>query len=170
MINLSIDAVWTDEWPTKAGHYWFYGFTSRDFQEKGIDKEKELVYVYLSRDNGFLNCRGEIWFKRNIGDGQWTPALLPKLPGETPTMDLLQYGSPGDKRFEMRDPTDHTVWVPNLILSIVSGLCRSIDLFDKPFAEMEVGDKSTCMFEPDTNLPIPVGNLRPTKVEVVRTA
>lgn len=86
MINQLVDAEWTDEWPTKAGHYWFYGYTLRDWQEKGRIQE-ELVYVYLSRDNGFPNARGEIWFKKNIGDGKWTPALLPKPPEKTPATE-----------------------------------------------------------------------------------
>ena len=71
-------ALWSQDWPTKPGFYWFYG---RDWPRAPLSME--LAEVFLS-GNGHpvYICRGAFINKLEGSDGFWTKANLPNPPEE----------------------------------------------------------------------------------------
>jgi hypothetical protein len=77
--------IWTKEWPTEAGTYWFYGWR---FGNEGLNKddEPELNFVEVSKIvNGFMYITRGHWLTAEKGYeggaiGLWTKAIVPELP------------------------------------------------------------------------------------------
>ncbi len=73
---------WTDEWPTKPGMYWFYGY--RSSFSKTYRKKPELFSVRVAKG---ANCviyvaDGQFLFKGEGAVGKFTPMVMPELPVE----------------------------------------------------------------------------------------
>lgn len=71
--------MWTTEWPTEPGHYWFWGYP---FKRSDRPDEMHLVRVYRVA-NGVANVtNGHFLYKAEARDGgRWAPATLPEPPG-----------------------------------------------------------------------------------------
>lgn len=75
--------MWQDEWPTKPGVWWFYGWC---FGKRGLnkDREPELCLVKVSGplgSGGFAYVtNGHFLYKAEGAIGTWQEALLPELP------------------------------------------------------------------------------------------
>lgn len=78
--------MWTTEWPTESGFYWFYGFL---WGYRNGDKPR-LVSVEVSPiSNGIMYVtKGSFIYKREGHIGLWHVADLPKLPSHSELMDL----------------------------------------------------------------------------------
>lgn len=67
--------MWTEEWPTSTGYYWFCGWC---FKDRRYPPDIHLVRV---RANGVsLVTDGHFLYKSEGGYGFWQPAALPKPP------------------------------------------------------------------------------------------
>ena len=79
--------MWTKEWPTESGFYWFYGFLwSR------MDGDKpHLVSVEVRQiSNGIMYvAKGAFIYKREKHIGFWHKADFPELPSHSELMDLI---------------------------------------------------------------------------------
>jgi hypothetical protein len=69
--------MWTKEWPTKPGHYWFYGKRFED-----MDPEMYLVKVWKLSDGFAYICESSFMYRSEGTDGWWMPAQLPEPPKE----------------------------------------------------------------------------------------
>jgi NADPH-dependent ferric siderophore reductase len=72
------DALWTDEWPTEEGYYWFYGHTSRHRADRPY--EINVVQVAHGANCTVYICRGALLYKVEGADGVWQPVYPPELP------------------------------------------------------------------------------------------
>lgn len=68
--------MWTQEWPTEPGMYWFYG---QRYQEKRV--ELCFLRVWESANSLFLVCEGNIMYKSEAGPVAWFRKIdAPPLP------------------------------------------------------------------------------------------
>ena len=73
--------MWSREWPTEPGHYWFYGWPYKGEKEGGRKPELNHVRV-IQASNGVIVIRsGYGWYKNEwSGFEEFTKAILPELP------------------------------------------------------------------------------------------
>lgn len=69
---------WTKDFPTKMGHYWFYGWLDRLGRSLGENPKLYLV----ERFETYSVARGQLIFKSDL-TGIWKPAVLPEEPVST---------------------------------------------------------------------------------------
>jgi len=69
--------MWTKEWPTESGFYWFYGFLwSRDG-----DKPELISIEVIQASNAIIYvAKGSFIYKTENHVGFWNKADLPELP------------------------------------------------------------------------------------------
>jgi hypothetical protein len=72
--------TWTKEWPTKPGHYWFYGY--RFGNDDGKEEKKfYLVEVWLCGKKDLAHVgNGHFWYVSEGHDGLWQPVKFPIPP------------------------------------------------------------------------------------------
>lgn len=76
--------IWTQEWPTEPGYYWFYGrrFSTRN-RCSDLPSEMSFVEVFMSAEESPVYiCNGNFLYKREATKGWWTRAELPDPPEE----------------------------------------------------------------------------------------
>ena len=71
--------MWTKQWPTEPGHYWFYGWRFRDRDHK---PELNFVDVWKISNGIALVTKGHFLYKAEGGEGYWMPAETPAPPEE----------------------------------------------------------------------------------------
>ena len=69
--------MWTKQWPTEPGFYWFYGWPFRDREHK---PELHFVDVWKVINGITFVTQGFFLYKEEGADGYWMPAELPELP------------------------------------------------------------------------------------------
>lgn len=69
--------MWTKQWPTTTGFYWFYGWCFRD---RDRPPEYNLVKVVQGGNGLFFVTNGHFLYKAEGGDGFWCEAQLPEPP------------------------------------------------------------------------------------------
>ncbi len=73
--------MWTQEWPTEPGMYWFYG-------QRYDEKQVELCFmrVWRAGDNSlFFICEGNVLYKSEAGPVAWFRKIdAPPLPSLIP--------------------------------------------------------------------------------------
>lgn len=80
--------MWTKEWPTEPGWYWFYGHQWRAM----YDEASELVPIKVERcSNAWLYGAGSHFlYKAEGARGLWTPAIMPDLPADYQIEEVLK--------------------------------------------------------------------------------
>ncbi len=73
---------WTEEWPTEAGKYWFYGWYWKWRIEEGILPclSYVSVYTYTHMIGIRYVAEGLVMCKEDGGYGLWTKVEFPALP------------------------------------------------------------------------------------------
>lgn len=73
--------MWTSEWPTEQGYYWFYGwcFCHRD-RPPGF----HCVEVYRTAIGFRYATGGHFLYETEGASGIWQPVKLPNLPANLP--------------------------------------------------------------------------------------
>ena len=72
---------WSDEWPTRPGHYWFYGWLSSVGLNLKAKPNLSLVEAYGTTTTGMTyQTEGNYLWKSGGGIGKWQKAILPQLP------------------------------------------------------------------------------------------
>ena len=69
--------VWTKEWPTEPGWYWFYGHLYGEDR----DSEYGIVRVYEISNGVMRTIDGQFMYEADGHDGIFTKAILPLVPG-----------------------------------------------------------------------------------------
>lgn len=69
---------WTEEWPTTAGWYWFYG--QPHYGLRDLPARLYSVTVHHTRDGWAYVSDGSFMYKGGGGWGQWCLVTLPELP------------------------------------------------------------------------------------------
>ncbi len=72
--------LWSKDWPTEPGYYWFYGWCWRGWRD---DHTPELHYVEVALDSTgkpMYITNGHFLYKAEGADGFWLPVKLPELP------------------------------------------------------------------------------------------
>ena len=70
--------MWTQEWPTEPGWYWFYGQCFRNWTGEWCPR---LYYVTARRcSNGMVYTTDGHFMYEEEAQGWWQPAVLPELP------------------------------------------------------------------------------------------
>ena len=72
--------MWTNEWPTEPGYYWFYGQLFRD-RSNSAD-EFHFIRVYETANGRIVCVTGGYLLSRESGAGVWCPVGFPDLPAE----------------------------------------------------------------------------------------
>ena len=79
------ERVWTTEWPTEPGDYWFYGWRSKFGFENRLSIRMALVRALFAGQTSVRSlifvCEGGFMFEREGGRGKWASAELPEPPG-----------------------------------------------------------------------------------------
>ena len=79
--------MWTKEWPTESGFYWFYGFL---WSRMDGDKPHLVSVEVRPISNGIMYvAKGSFIYKREKHIGFWHKADLPELPSHSELMDLV---------------------------------------------------------------------------------
>jgi len=73
------DSPWTEEWPTKPGRYWFFGWRTA---HGNYDMDPKLMSVYARRAGGerpwlVFVADGHFFWEREGARGAWVPADVP---------------------------------------------------------------------------------------------
>ena len=77
--GMKIKAIWTEEWPTARGWYWFYGQTSRMMWD--MMPEYMSVRVHLdARYKPVYVANGRFLHKAEGARGLWTSMVTPEPP------------------------------------------------------------------------------------------
>ncbi len=66
--------MWTEQWPTKPGYYWFYGWPFKDRDDK-----PKLHFVEVWKEGAFVT-NGHFLYKSEGGEGYWMPVETPTPP------------------------------------------------------------------------------------------
>ena len=74
-------SIWTRDWPTKPGRYWFYGYRHGRVS-CGYDCDRVLLMVVVKKTGSGVVCiaEGHFLYKQEVEDAQFTDAILPELP------------------------------------------------------------------------------------------
>jgi len=81
--------MWTKEWPTESGLYWFYGFLWYQHYRDG-DNPKLVSVEAKPASNGIMYvAKGTFIYKIEGHMGFWRKADLPELPSHNELMDLI---------------------------------------------------------------------------------
>jgi len=75
--------IWTKNWPTQEGTYWFYGWPyGKETNFDGNVRKPELNFVRVMKiSNGNMVVReGAFWFKKDGGVGLFSKIEEPILP------------------------------------------------------------------------------------------
>ena len=81
--------MWTKEWPTEAGFYWFYGFLWYRYYRDG-DKPELVSVEVIPVSNGIMYvAHGSFIYESEKHMGFWRKADLPELPSHSELMDLI---------------------------------------------------------------------------------
>lgn len=67
--------MWTNEWPTEPGRYWFYG---HKYKEARV--EVGAVHVIATSSGVVHILDGQFMFKEDGHKGMFHPAQVPVLP------------------------------------------------------------------------------------------
>lgn len=77
---------WTQKWPTRPGHYWFYGWPHgfvRGYDGTPNPPQLEHVEAWKDTFNLVVELRGKPWYKCGNSEGRWLglfcKADLPEL-------------------------------------------------------------------------------------------
>ena len=81
--------MWTKEWPTEAGFYWFYGFLWYRYYRDGDKPELVSVEGILASNGIMYVAKGAFIYKSEKHIGFWHKADLPELPSHSELMDLI---------------------------------------------------------------------------------
>lgn len=74
------DKEWKKEWPTRPGHYWFYGWRFSRFDRKE-KPELSLVVVRISGNKKPMYItHGHFMYREEGAEGLWQEVDLPKFP------------------------------------------------------------------------------------------
>jgi hypothetical protein len=73
--------VWTDEWPTDPGRYWFYGWRSSFSFDDGR-KPELFACKAMQSANGRMTiiCEGAFLYREEGAEGYFLPCLTPEPP------------------------------------------------------------------------------------------
>ena len=72
--------MWTKEWPTESGFYWFYGLLWYRYYRDG-DKPELVSVEVIPVINGIMyGAKGTFIYEGEKHVGFWCKADLPKLP------------------------------------------------------------------------------------------
>ena len=71
--------IWSKEWPTEPGWYWFYG---DPFNKAKHWIRLNTVKIVQTSKSIALICNGNFMYKQEASDGFWTPIIIPELPKE----------------------------------------------------------------------------------------
>lgn len=70
--------VWTKEWPTEPGYYWFYG---QPYAKTLYDPRLHIVTVHRTANESIVYLVEGSFMRKSAGvEGVWCPAMLPEPP------------------------------------------------------------------------------------------
>lgn len=76
--------IWSKEWPTEPGYYWFYGWTWCDKSFRITNnKPPKPHFVEVNKTSGqslIYVTKGNFMYKSERHIGLWTPAFPPEAP------------------------------------------------------------------------------------------
>ena len=70
--------MWSEQWPTKPGHYWFWGWMSQ-FGKTYFLAGMHLVRVAKGASSLFYVTHGTFLYKSDA-EGVWQEAVMPAPP------------------------------------------------------------------------------------------
>jgi len=78
--------MWTKEWPTKVGWFWFYGwkYGKDDYHP---DPELCVVRTYMAANGLMHTIDGQFMYRSEGHDGVFQEMILPVLPLEREEKD-----------------------------------------------------------------------------------
>jgi hypothetical protein len=77
-----METIWTSEWPTEGGWYWFHGWTST-FDMQCNPKRTHLVEVReIAQGKICYITEGRFLYQTGGAYGLWQPAIIPDSPEE----------------------------------------------------------------------------------------
>jgi len=74
------DQVWTSEWPTEPGKYWFYGYYYGDLTIDGLPKFGLVTVVKTQQDYVIRLVEGKFMYQEDSHLGFFTKAETPVVP------------------------------------------------------------------------------------------
>lgn len=77
---------WTQEFPTKPGYYWFYGYRYGRIN-CGSATKPELQFVEVWK-NGHAVAGGQFIYKSELEDAWFAPAEVPEFPEVEPVGEI----------------------------------------------------------------------------------
>jgi len=81
--------MWTKEWPTESGFYWFYGFLWYRYYRDGDKPELASIEVIPTSNGIMCVAKGAFIHEGEKHMGFWCKADLPELPSHNELMDLI---------------------------------------------------------------------------------